>query len=656
MNKAAAKLAKEIFYPFHPSLYFLDSLNKYCIQSTSVIPNIDSLVAEKSLKAGRLCLKFKNDDCGRRLIYVFLILSEKTRSVKEEMRLLLKRAALGFPVSWYNSAEIKHVRESLGEHVYSVAYHVYLNGVRYHELRNETPRSIVHRFFLESESDFLNEYENQVSAAEYEFLEFYCKMYRVYVRLEKVWRVNEMLKGRMNWASIREECVRLGIDENYIKKVFYKAYNEITRTYLKSGRLEDMFNEYFIRDYTVIYKAIPEFITCDIAEKIGYIGKYTCFLKNIEKTSRMSNRDTELIFHNGSGKYINNNKFNKKNIDQNIDQNIRFKKNEITKKNGDKKYEDIDNQDIENKCTIRIGDEDVGAQNIENKYSENFTSVNKNIYNIYNLIDGIDLSLNSSVNKINIVLRWLNRKLKHEFIEKYKIFELLEFINSVFFFKRSDFIEKFFDLLKKSRKFTKNNFLLILEDSLEESFPGHFFNKNIDIFIREEGDAPGLLETFSLYCNLPYPISVLLEEPFVLKLVYIFKFLWKLKKIDYLSRRVGNPMYVNLTYSLMFYVFNEVLDQFKIGKMSEDSLALEMLKTEINSKINWIMENLFINTKEKKIEYLLFYMENMFIVAGKTGVFDDNDVQKSLKEFCEYAGSKLDSTYLFNLKGFIKDQ
>lgn len=65
------------------------------------------------------------------------------------------------------------------------------------------------------------------------------------------------------------------------------------------------------------------------------------------------------------------------------------------------------------------------------------------------------------------------------------------------------------------------------------------------------------------------------------------------------------------------------------------------------------MKNLFINTKEKKIENVLQAMENSFVSAGKGQKFDDSIIQKKLQEFYDYTKDKIGGTYLYNLKDFI---
>lgn len=634
MEKRICALARDLFYPKTPPEYFTESLKKYAVFSPGVTPDFEILLEKKWKRVSELFKSVKWGDAERKLVYVFMLLRERARGIKEEMRLLLKKAALGFEVPYYSEVEMRQTKDTLEEEICTITRLIAINGQYYRALKEETPQSLSHKYFLTEIKEKLKMYEKSVEESEYDFLEFYAGMYTVYAWLSRAREINECLANK--WEKWRGKDV---VRNEIVSDMLYRAYNELTEEYIRTGKVTDKYNEYFICDHAIVEEKVPKFLNRNVIEKIAYVGKYVLFLKNIAVKKGLGNKRRVLN--------VNTNSYSHDTIDYNDQKSKNF---HISTDHNDQKSKNFHNTIIDynyQKCKT----ESKFFHNIPyfNKQESNFK---KSVYNPINL--KIDLSRRSCSNQIDGVIRWVNQRLLTEFFEYYRVSELLDFICNVFFCRRSDFIEKFFEMLKRSRKFTRNNFLMILEDALEASFPGNPFNKNVDIYIRDEENHSGLLETFSLYCKLSYPLSVLLEERFVLKLVYIFKFLWKLKKIDYLSRRIANPFYVNLIYSLMFYVYNEVLGEFKINKMTEDGLAFDVLKSTLDSQIDNIMNKLFINTKEKLIEYLLFHMENTFIVAGKTGVFDDKDIQSALKKFYEYAGQQLENTFLFNLKLFIK--
>lgn len=269
-------------------------------------------------------------------------------------------------------------------------------------------------------------------------------------------------------------------------------------------------------------------------------------------------------------------------------------------------------------------------------------------------IQRIDLSKRSSSSYLSLALRNLNINLKIEFFEKLKIFDLLKYIHSTFMFGRIDFIENFFSSLKESRKSGKKNILNILENCLNAAFPSSPFNSLMDIYIlSEEKTVDFQPEGFSLYIKLSYPFSLLIEEDFAIKLVYVFKFLWKLKKIDHLARRTGKLKYILLSQKLMFYAFQEVIGAYKPSELNEDSFLFDEFKKNLSRRMDQIMKGLFINTKGKKIEHLLFNLEKALLATGNGEKFDESGVMKSFNEFYEFSKDSLTGTSLFDLSSFI---
>lgn len=582
------KLVKNLFHPTEPPRAFVESLIRYLRPMPTTAPHVDSLLNEISKDAFVMYKKLPVSEATKKLLYVFICLSNKQPTAEEELRLNIKKGALGFEVSFFNPVKISHLRDKVGYAVYSLASHVYSKSLIYKKIKIEmsSPVSITHKNFLQMCAPTLREYEAIVLGSEYDLLTFYSDMYLVYQELDKVNRLNDLIKER--------RCFRCGInppkdsmatsniplslvDGNAIdpdlaeyQDAIYQVYNECTRSYLQRGSFDDPHSEYFIRSHVLDYGLIPPFVSKSAAETVAYIGKYSAFLRSINSFSLSSNVA----------------------------------------------------------ATIRK----------------------------------LDLSKKSSVSHLKGILKNTNELLRVFFIEKYKVLELLEYIHSTFLFGRVDFIECFFNSLKESRKITKKNILAVLEGCLATAFPGSPFNGLVDIYISQDESIPRAqhidtqsagYDSFSLYCKINYPVSVLLEEEFVLKLVYIFKFLWKLKKIDHLSRRIGDARYVNLVQKMMYYAFNEVIGGFEGFGWSNETFSIDILKKDINKKLDQVMKRLFINTQGKKAEYLLFYMEKSFVDAGKGGSLDDSEVQSSLKEFYDLAKEDLEGTYLFNLRDFL---
>lgn len=581
MNESLAeRLVRSLFYPAEPPSTLVESLQKYLRPVQTMAPQIDSLLKEMSGDAYAIYKKVPGGDAIRKLLYVFICLASRRPTVEEEIRHSIKKGALGFEVAYFNPVQITQLREKAGYAVYNIVSHVYSKSLIYRKIKIEldSPVSTTHRIFLQKCIPVLREYEAIVLGAEYDFLSLYSSMYLVYQELDRINRINDLIKERRcfrHGTSPPRDSISICnvplyfVDRNAIdpdldgyQDAIFHVYNECTRSYLLQGSFEDPHSEYFIRGHVLDYGLIPPFISKTAAETIAYIGKYSAFLRSIN------------LFSLGS----------------------------MT-------------------ATIKK----------------------------------LDLSKKSSASHLRSALENINELLRQSFVEKYKVFELLEYIHSTFLFGRIDFIESFFSSLKESRKITKKNLLATLEGCLATAFPGSSFNSLVDIYISQDESMPDAQpnDSFSLYCKLSYPVSVLLEEEFVLKLVYIFKFLWKLKKIDHISRRIRSPMYINLVHKMMYYAFNEVIGRFEGFDWNAKSFSIDILKKDINKKLDQIMKRLFINTQEKRIEHLLFHMERSFVEAGRSGKLDDLKVKTSLKRFYEIAKEDLEGTYLFNLQDFL---
>lgn len=570
MERLIGKLAKSLFRPAEPTAQFLGTLRKYAIPAQAPLLPIDSLLAEKSARAFALFSRLPSGGAEQKLAYVLLCLATRQPSVEEQLRLLLKKGALGFECPYFNAAELPRLRPLVGCHIYNVVQQIYQNGLRYSKLKIEllSPRSQTHKYFLEAAGSVLREYEHRVVGSEYDFLEFYSNMHPTYYKLSKISYLSDMLASRnhQQGACGDEKSAAAAFDELLqCDDIVYRVHNECTRSYLLAGSFHDPYGEYFVKAHALVAGLIPPIISRATAEKIVYIGKYMHFLKSIGEAPPLSQQEVDLVH-------------------------------------------------------------------------------------------SLDISRRSCLNKINAILRATNRRLHAEFIVKHRIAPLFDHIRLVFLFGRVDFIESLFASLKESRKTTRRNFLNILENSLQEAFPDSPFNAMIDVYAGREDVA--LLEGFSLYCKLEHPVTALLEEQFVLKLVYVFNFLWKLKKVEHLCVRIGDAKYVNFIYALMFYVFNEVVAEFKVdfapgGDWEEDGAAFDLLKEAINRRLDRVIERLFINTQERRIECLLLHLEEALVKAGKGSGFDDQMARTAMREFYEHACASLEGTYLFNMGRFL---
>ncbi|KAM0680792.1 Gamma-tubulin complex component 3 [Glugoides intestinalis] len=268
----------------------------------------------------------------------------------------------------------------------------------------------------------------------------------------------------------------------------------------------------------------------------------------------------------------------------------------------------------------------------------------------------INLSLQSSNSLLKDSNVSINTQIYSEFFSKYRIFDLLRFLHSTFLFGRRDFIEHLFTSLKESRKIGRKSISNILEVCLATAFPNSPFTSLVDIYISQDEPVEKTMgvESFSLYIKLDYPVTLLIDEQFVIKLVYIFKFLWKIMKIDNLAGRLKELRYLAFIQKLQFYVFNEVIGDFNFNFPDLDSYAFDLFKKTINGKLDNIMKRLFINTRSKKIEYLLYALEKYLLELHKNPQVNDHEIQKAFKDFYETKRDAFTGTYLFDIANLLQ--
>ncbi|KAI5149859.1 gamma-tubulin complex component 3 [Enteropsectra breve] len=578
MEKNIEKLVRALYKDKTPPSLLVERMYKYAEKGSGQTPPVEPLLAKRSEYALDLYKNMKKREVVDKLVYVLLKISEDKQFVQNDLKIYLKKGALGFNVPYFNANDISSLKSKIPCHIYSILNSIYSYSLIYKRIRIEQqcPQSQTHAYFLDKICHVLDEYERSVQESSSEFLSFMVKMHPVYFKLKKIAYLNEMIverrylrtRGTQHPNSLKMDLFPQFKELLEYSDVAYRVYNKCIVSYFSTGGFSDPYNEFFIKNHVVDYGLIPPLLSPDQADTICYIGKYTCFLKSIGSFA-LSEREKAHI-------------------------------NSI----------DISSEDLS--CALEE------------------------------------------------CLRTVNRKINENFIQKYEIMGLLRYIHDVFLFGRVDFSELLFESLKQLRKPSRKNFIGILEDSLETIFPGCPFNKLIDIFVKDFGLSPAseangliLSDSFSLYCNLNYPLTVLLEEEIVLKLVYIFKFIWKLKRVDHLCRRAGIIKYTNLAFKLSFYVFNEVLSEFTRIAWKENGMALDTLKMDINRAVDVIMKRLFINTEAKKIEFLLYHMENAMVEAVKTGNFNEEEVAKSLREFYEFSKKEIENTYLFDLRAYI---
>ncbi|KAI5172706.1 gamma-tubulin complex component 3 [Pancytospora epiphaga] len=599
MKKLLEKFVSGLLHPAIPSPLFLESLTKYTKQAPVNLRPIDTPLGARSSRALFLYRTLPPDSTARLAVYVLLCLSEYSPTVEEELRLSLHRIALGFPVAHITNLPL--LKRSISNQVYQVLQRIYEGSLRYTKivLESGTPRSQTHGVFLNSCLPVIREYERAVVASELDFLKFHSRMYPFYCKLKEMCHINDLITDKEYKVNRDSAAIAKGNDDF--------TENPQNRS-ISNGVVVSPFTE---------YKMVGCFHLNIFNELLKYNDIAYCVYNSCTKSYFLTG-----TFYDPHGEY--------------------FVKEHLLDYG---KIPPILSQDSAEKIVY------IGKHICFLKHFEHSLEMKE-------LINSIDISTRSFDSKIHFLLKYTNGLLMSDFIKKYKIAEFFEFIKSVFLFGRGDFVEHLFISLKSLRKSSRRHILSALETALRDAFPESPFVSTVDIFVKNEQETTdGLADSFGLYCKVDYPISILIEEEFILKLVYVFKFLWKLKRVDHLSRRVSQAKYVNFVNRLMFYVFNEALSSFSaskiLGDWKDDSLALDILRNNLNRRLDNAVKKLFINTGEKRMEYLLFYMEKAFVSAGKTGIFEETEIQNALNAFIESTSVMLKDTSLSNIEEFL---
>lgn len=536
-NNFTRKLALSLLGSDKASESFIQSLDRPSVSSSSnsnVNMNIiERLLKKKSEEAYALYKNTKKTDQAinifDKLIYTLVCISDDQICIEEKLRLNIKKAALGFEIEMFNPIQIYHLKDQVNYALYSIISQIYSKSLIYKKIKieNQNPVSQIHKKFLQKCSIVLRKYEKEVLSTEDDIFSFHCKMYLIYQELDNINSANEIIKERRYFINNNS----MSFSMSKASECLHSTYKNIPLLLLNQNSIDPDILEYKESIFEIYSEITKDYLLSGTLND----PKFEYFIKdNVLDYGLIppfiSNSLAEIIAY--TGKYTS------------------FLK-------------------------------DIGELAFEEE--------------IVATIHKLDISKSCCENKLNIIFQNLNTLLYENFVKKYNIYELLQYFNNTFLFGRGDFIENLFVSLKESRKFSKKNIVSILEESLEDAFPGSPFNSLMDIYmgiddctingknnINHNNDSRNSgLCGFSLYCRLSFPISFLLEEDFVIKLSYIFNFLWKLKRVDHLCRKLGNQKYTNLTHRLMYYVFYEVIGSITSFSWNNERFAFDDLKKEI---------------------------------------------------------------------------
>lgn len=284
----------------------------------------------------------------------------------------------------------------------------------------------------------------------------------------------------------------------------------------------------------------------------------------------------------------------------------------------------------------------------------------------------------------------INKKMYAIFILKHNVKEILNQAKDIFLFNRSDFIETLFFLLKDFN--SNKSITYILETALQSTFyTSNNFLKSIDVCILENE-----CDYISLFCRLDFPENIIFTKEIVMKYVAIFKFLWKIKKIENSIKQLKRKefdnkikiiQWQNLLYILYSYIFdiieteylaifehlkhvdailnnennpvieiNDVKDGVFQNELVDYNL-IDNLKNIIHKSLDNILNKIFQmpNSGKREIDLFIASLESLTIGLSRLNVntINDDEVKINLKDFLEKNQEIVNSIILKNLAQYI---
>lgn len=282
---------------------------------------------------------------------------------------------------------------------------------------------------------------------------------------------------------------------------------------------------------------------------------------------------------------------------------------------------------------LYIGKSVLLIRKISNKYYS---------FNVTVLSNAIESDLNNIIQEVNLGL-------KIHLYEKYDVFTYLKQAKQIFLCERADFTSTLYYHLQQHNKgvnsFYHKSIVHLLEDTILETFGNtNNFLAQIDVCILQNEQQ---LDYISLFCKLDFPLNTIFTKEIVLKYVSIFRFIWRLKKIEnqlrLLKKKKFNNKsqiilysYLNIVIKFLTYFFESVIEKhYKI----DESWGIEEVRKCLNCTLDNISEGMM-QVKGKGNEELDLFVTSLdsmcfFLSRSDVQEVTHNEVKHNLKDFVE---------------------
>ena len=369
------------------------------------------------------------------------------------------------------------------------------------------------------------------------------------------------LKGSAILSQIYSYVVYLG-NEKYLNNILLevtKPFLEFIVNWIKFGKIEDPYDEFFVRinndikdddiwknKYKLIYENIPNFIKRNFVLKIFEIGKCIHFINNFCREKYNLNNLKKVI------EYIKNKYFD-------LESNNKEKKHDINEKEINIKIQEEEsfatddntiipeveeNNKFSSQKLISEFDYQINKDKIKHEQAS-YESVLNFITFIFSKSEPnktIDISfLDEIIKNIDIIHNLINKDLVRIFIQKFKFKENIGALNKYLLLGQGDMIQNlmeslYTELQKPGNTIYKYVLQSILESAINSTNARYndkeCLNKlNIKLLKALPGDIGW--DVFCLEYNIELPLNNIISSRNLLDYQKMFIFLIKIKRIEY---------------------------------------------------------------------------------------------------------------------------
>ena len=369
------------------------------------------------------------------------------------------------------------------------------------------------------------------------------------------------LKGSAILSQIYSYVVYLG-NEKYLNNILLeitKPFLEFILNWIKFGKIEDPYDEFFVRinndikdddiwknKYKLIYENIPNFIKRNFVLKIFEIGKCIHFINNFCREKYNLNNLKKVI------EYIKNKYFdlesNDKEKKQDINEkeiNIKIQEEESFATDDNTIIPEVEeNNKFSSQKLISEFDYQINKDKIKHEQAS-YESVLNFITFIFSKSEPnktIDISfLDEIIKNIDIIHNLINKDLVRIFFQKFKFKENIGALNKYLLLGQGDMIQNlmeslYTELQKPGNTIYKYVLQSILESAINSTNARYndkeCLNKlNIKLLKALPGDIGW--DVFCLEYNIELPLNNIISSRNLLDYQKMFIFLIKIKRIEY---------------------------------------------------------------------------------------------------------------------------